>query len=109
VDPGFIGNTTLVPTTFSTGSYGWKGTKRITIELENSEGGKEKEKVQVMLTYVFLSCVIILRLTASYDPMFSINATVMGSKNASSDGDGKEGAEGDVEGATEENGEEPQE
>jgi hypothetical protein len=59
VDPGFIGNTTLVPTTFSTGSYGWKGTKRITVELENSESGKEKEKVQVMLTCVlFLFCVV---------------------------------------------------
>jgi hypothetical protein len=50
----------------------------------------------------------ILRLTVSYDPI-SINATVMGSKKATSDGDGKEGAEGDVEGATEESGEEAQE
>ncbi|THG95343.1 hypothetical protein EW026_g6296 [Hermanssonia centrifuga] len=60
VDPGFIGSTALVPSTFNTGSYGWKGNKRITVELLNSESGG-KEKVQVMLT---------------------INATVLGSKNA---------------------------
>lgn len=48
-DPGFIGSTTLTPASFNTGSYGWKGNKRITVELENSESG-EKEKVQVMLT-----------------------------------------------------------
>ncbi|OBZ75591.1 hypothetical protein A0H81_04845 [Grifola frondosa] len=59
-DPGFIGTTTLLPSTFATGSYGWKGNKRLTIELQNSEG-EEKEKVHVMLT---------------------INATVMGSKGA---------------------------
>ncbi|KAG6865663.1 hypothetical protein C0991_000433 [Blastosporella zonata] len=57
-DIGFIGNLTLVPSTFSTGSFGWKGSKRITVELQDSEG-EEKEKVQVML---------------------SINATVIGSK-----------------------------
>ena len=55
-DPGFVGTTTLVPSTFATGSYGWKGSKRLTIELENpnAEGGedKEKEKVHVMLTCV---------------------------------------------------------
>jgi hypothetical protein len=50
-DPGFIGSTTLVASSFSTGSYGWKGSKRIVVELENPEGG-EKEKVHVMLTYV---------------------------------------------------------
>lgn len=52
-DAGFIGNLTLVPTVFSTGSYGWKGNKRLTVELQNgdtdAEGGKEK--VQIMLTY----------------------------------------------------------
>lgn len=51
-DSGFIGTTTLVPCTFSTGSYGWKGNKRITVELLNNESGV-KEKVQVMLTCVF--------------------------------------------------------
>ncbi|PPQ97959.1 hypothetical protein CVT26_003108 [Gymnopilus dilepis] len=60
-DIGFIGNLTLVPTSFSTGSYGWKGSKRITVELQGGDSDKEghKEKVQVML---------------------SINATVVGSK-----------------------------
>ena len=43
-DPGFIGTTALVPSTFATGSYGWKGNKRFTVELENPEGGEEKEK-----------------------------------------------------------------
>ncbi|GLB35483.1 hypothetical protein LshimejAT787_0210480 [Lyophyllum shimeji] len=73
-DVGFIGNLTLVPSTFSTGSFGWKGNKRITVELQNSDGDK-KEKVQVMLT---------------------INATVLGSKP------GKSGEEGDEEEAKEE-------
>ncbi|KAI0933507.1 hypothetical protein AcV5_005635 [Taiwanofungus camphoratus] len=61
-DPGFIGTTTLVPSSFATGSYGWKGSKRLTVELQNADGAEgEKEKVHVMLT---------------------INATVMGSKGA---------------------------
>ncbi|RPD59252.1 hypothetical protein L226DRAFT_614079 [Lentinus tigrinus ALCF2SS1-7] len=59
-DPGYIGHTALLPTTFATGSYGWKGNKRFTVEVENPEGG-EKEKVHVILT---------------------INATVIGSKDA---------------------------
>jgi hypothetical protein len=52
-DPGFLGALVLQPSTFTTGSYGWKGSKRFTIELvdPNSE---EKEKVQVMLTCVSL-------------------------------------------------------
>ncbi|KAI0692206.1 hypothetical protein BC835DRAFT_1416690 [Cytidiella melzeri] len=62
-DPGFIGSIALVPSTFNTGSYGWKGNKRITVELLNAESGG-KEEVQVMLT---------------------INATVLGSKNAEDD------------------------
>ncbi|KAG6845197.1 hypothetical protein H0H87_012524 [Tephrocybe sp. NHM501043] len=65
VDPGFIGNVTLVPSTFSTGSFGWKGNKRITVELQGSEGD-QKEKVQVML---------------------SINATVVGSKPKAGEND----------------------
>ncbi|GJE87980.1 hypothetical protein PsYK624_040630 [Phanerochaete sordida] len=65
-DPGFIGQTTLTPSTFNTGSYGWKGSKRVTIELENSETG-EKEKVQVQMTF---------------------NATVIGSKNAPGEEEG---------------------
>ncbi|KAK7055115.1 hypothetical protein R3P38DRAFT_2845194 [Favolaschia claudopus] len=63
-DPGHLGSVTLVAKSFKTGSYGWTGSKRLNIELLNPEGG-DKEKVSVMLT---------------------INATVMGSKNAD-DGD----------------------
>ncbi|KAI0032335.1 hypothetical protein K488DRAFT_50124, partial [Vararia minispora EC-137] len=63
-DPGFLGAVSLLPSTFSTGSYGWKGSKRLTVELADPEGGDSKEKVQVMLT---------------------INATVMGSKSAEKD------------------------
>ncbi|KAH9055949.1 hypothetical protein EDB87DRAFT_1638545 [Lactarius vividus] len=59
-DPGFLGALSLQSSTFTTGSYGWKGSKRLTIELVDPDGG-EKEKVQVMLT---------------------INATVIGSKRA---------------------------
>ncbi|KAK7462944.1 hypothetical protein VKT23_007525 [Stygiomarasmius scandens] len=69
-DPGHLGSVTVLPTSFKTGSYGWTGSKRITVELENDAGG-EKEKVQVMLT---------------------INATVMGSKQAPAD-DEANGAE----------------
>ena len=57
-DPGFIGTTALVPSTFATGSYGWKGNKRFTVELENPEGGEEKEKVHVILTCVV--CLLLL-------------------------------------------------
>ncbi|KAM5542732.1 hypothetical protein V8D89_003693 [Ganoderma adspersum] len=75
-DPGFIGTSTLVPSTFATGSYGWKGSKRFTVELPSPEGaeGEEKEKVHVMLT---------------------INATVIGSKGAKEDGEGAEGEAGE--------------
>ncbi|KAI0668428.1 hypothetical protein C8Q78DRAFT_993449 [Trametes maxima] len=75
-DPGFVGSTTLLPGTFATGSYGWKGARRLTIEVENPDGG-EKEKVHVML---------------------NINATVMGSKGAK-DGDDGEAGEGEGEDA----------
>jgi hypothetical protein len=50
-DDGFIGNLTLLPSSFTTGSYGWKGSKRIVVELQNGETGEDgREKVQVMLT-----------------------------------------------------------
>jgi hypothetical protein len=52
-DPGFLGVLSLQPSTFATGSYGWKGSKRLTIELVDPNG-EEKEKVQVMLTCVSL-------------------------------------------------------
>ncbi|KAH6919138.1 hypothetical protein BKA70DRAFT_1417126 [Coprinopsis sp. MPI-PUGE-AT-0042] len=75
-DDGFIGNLTLLPSSFTTGSYGWKGSKRIVVELQGGEVGEEgREKVQVMLT---------------------INATVVGSKQAEKDeeeGDGEEAGE----------------
>jgi hypothetical protein len=51
-DPGFLGSLALVPSTFATGSYGWKGTKRFTVELDDPEGGDGAEKVHVMLTFV---------------------------------------------------------
>ncbi|KAI0345074.1 hypothetical protein BDW22DRAFT_993460 [Trametopsis cervina] len=74
-DPGFLGSTALVPTTFNTGSYGWKGNKRITVELLNSESGK-KEMVQVSV---------------------SINATVIGSKKAADDAPGEASKEDEAE------------
>jgi len=48
IDPGHIGSLTLLPTDFSTGSYGWKGARRLTIELQGDEG-EEKKTVQVMI------------------------------------------------------------
>ncbi|KAF9009496.1 hypothetical protein BDQ17DRAFT_1421672 [Cyathus striatus] len=70
-DAGLIGNLTLIPSSFSTGSYGWKGNKRITVELQGSDG-ESKEKVQVML---------------------SINATVVGSKQQASSSEKEESEE----------------
>jgi len=58
VDPGILGAVVLQPCTFATGSYGWKGNRRLAIDIVDPMSG-EKNKVQVMLT---------------------INATVMGSK-----------------------------
>lgn len=89
-DPGLIGNLTLVATSFNTGSYGWKGSKRITVELQNGDGGAEKEKVQVMLTCVTSFTWLVIILT---DPFNSINAAVLGSKSAAAD----EGEENDKE------------
>ncbi|KAF8881942.1 hypothetical protein CPB84DRAFT_231734 [Gymnopilus junonius] len=86
-DVGSIGNLTLVPTSFSTGSYGWKGSKRITVELQGSESDEEghKEKVQVIL---------------------SINATVLGSKPAKAE-KGKKGKKAAEEEEVEEDAEQP--
>jgi len=66
---------------FSTGSYGWKGNKRVTIEVPNPEGG-EGEKLQVMIT---------------------INAAVIGSKQAGKDEEAEdaEDAENGVDGSEE--------
>ena len=54
-DIGLVGSLTLVPSAFSTGSYGWKGSKRVTVELQAGEVGPDgtREKVQVILSYVF--------------------------------------------------------
>ncbi|KAI0279843.1 hypothetical protein BGY98DRAFT_1076880 [Russula aff. rugulosa BPL654] len=59
-DTDLLGAVALQPCSFTTGSYGWKGSKRLAIDLVDPTGG-EKKKVQVMLT---------------------INATVIGSKQA---------------------------
>ncbi|KZV99143.1 hypothetical protein EXIGLDRAFT_762911 [Exidia glandulosa HHB12029] len=67
-DEGYIGNLTLVPTKFQTTSYGWKGTKRIQVELVGEDGEKEKVTVQIQ-----------------------VNATVHGSKNAAKDGEDDDG------------------
>ncbi|KIJ17155.1 hypothetical protein PAXINDRAFT_179852 [Paxillus involutus ATCC 200175] len=82
-DPGFLGSTTLAPSSFSTGSFGWKANKRMVIELPKGEGEEgEGEKVHVMLT---------------------INATVIGSKNVRDDGEEQEGQkEGEGTGTAEE-------
>jgi hypothetical protein len=53
VDPGFLGAVALQPCTFTTGSYGWKGSRRLAIDIVDPISG-EKNKVQVMLPYVFL-------------------------------------------------------
>ncbi|KAG1768596.1 hypothetical protein EV702DRAFT_1144129 [Suillus placidus] len=60
-DPGFLEAIELISSSFSTGSFGWKGSKRMTVNLPKLEGEEEEEKVHVMLT---------------------INATVIGSKDA---------------------------
>jgi hypothetical protein len=64
---------TLVPSSFSTGSYGWKGSKRITVELQTSEDGGAKEKVQVMFTYVPYSAYsgLLETLTPTQDQCYS--------------------------------------
>lgn len=49
-DPGHLAAVTLTPSVFSAGSYGWKGSRRLTIEVDGEDG--KKEKVQVQLTYV---------------------------------------------------------
>lgn len=59
-DPGFVASMTLAPGVFGTGSFGWKGSRRVAVELQNADG--KKEKVMVMM---------------------SLNATVVGSKPGS--------------------------
>lgn len=57
-DPGYIGGVKCLPSLFSTGSYGWKGSKRLTIEVPNDTGGMEKvTKFQYQITcFKFNGC-----------------------------------------------------
>ncbi|KAG2138964.1 hypothetical protein DEU56DRAFT_801110 [Suillus clintonianus] len=71
-DPGFLEAIELVSSSFSTGSFGWKGSKRMTVDLPKLEGEEEGEKVHVMLT---------------------INATVIGSKDVKDEVEGAEEGE----------------
>jgi len=87
-DPGFVVALSLEPSSFSTGTYGWKGSnKRITIEVNNPDTG-EKEKLQVQLTF---------------------NATVMGSKGKDEEGEETKEEEEKKEERGEENNEEEKE
>ena len=48
-DPGFIGSSTLVPTSFpDVRRFGWKGTKRTVIELVDPDTG-DKRKAEVLI------------------------------------------------------------
>lgn len=78
--------TTLTASSFSTGSFGWKGSKRIAIPLKApGEGGEaEEDTVHIMLT---------------------VNATVIGSKDVKESAEEGEGAKEEGEG-TKENAEE---
>ncbi|KAG9012318.1 hypothetical protein FRB93_001740 [Tulasnella sp. JGI-2019a] len=58
-DSGHAASITLTPSVFSTGSFGWKGSRKMAVELLNAEG--TKELVMVNMTF---------------------NATVVGSKPA---------------------------
>ena len=51
-DAELLGAVALQPCSFTAGSYGWKGSKRLAIDLVDPASGEQK-KVQVMLTYVF--------------------------------------------------------
>jgi hypothetical protein len=41
-DPGYIGGVKCLASQFSTGSYGWKGSRRVAIEVSNEAGEMEK-------------------------------------------------------------------
>ncbi|KAH9977323.1 hypothetical protein BGW80DRAFT_1167219 [Lactifluus volemus] len=66
-DSDLLGGLVAQPSTFTTGSYGWKGNKRLTVELVDPSSG-EKTNVQVMLT---------------------VNAVVLGSKQAGKEAEGE--------------------
>lgn len=48
-DPGFVASMTLTPGVFAKGTIGWKGSRRVAVELQNADG--KKEKVMVQLTF----------------------------------------------------------
>lgn len=48
-DPGFVASMTLAPGVFAKGSFGWKASRRVAVELQNADGKKEK----VMVTMSF--------------------------------------------------------
>ena len=102
-DPGFIGGATLLPGTFATGSYGWKGNKRFTVEIDNPDG-EGKEKVHVMLTYVQTASIEAVGVHTNTVFLWpSLNATVIGSKGAKEADDADEGGEpGEANGETKE-------
>lgn len=61
VDPGAICSATLLPTVFGTGSYGWKGSRRVAVrvparevgvDVVSAEGDGEGEMVTVMISCV---------------------------------------------------------
>ena len=98
-DPGFLASTSLAASTFATGSFGWKGHKRMTVELPAAEGEEgENEKLHVMLTYV-CSCHVPL---TGYQRVRRINATVIGSKDVKEVEEHEGEHEGPGEHATEE-------
>lgn len=79
-DPGFLAALSLQPSSFTTGTYGWKGSKRVTIEVDNPDTG-EKERLQVQLSF---------------------NATVLGSKGKDGDDEETKAEEGQKEGGNRE-------
>lgn len=90
-EASILSTTTLTPSSFTTGSFGWKGSKRIAVSLKApGEGGEaEGDTVHIMLT---------------------VNATVIGSKDvkeSAEEGEGvKESAEeAEAEGVKEGSGE----
>ncbi|EKM83127.1 hypothetical protein AGABI1DRAFT_69321 [Agaricus bisporus var. burnettii JB137-S8] len=50
-DPGHIGTLTLVPCTFADGSLGWKGRRKVNVELLNIQPGEKAPVVDVALLW----------------------------------------------------------
>jgi len=69
-DPGFMGHVVLTPSVFSTRSYGWKGSKKLNVELQNSEDPKKTVWVQLSINAVRVPVVkspIVSTLTTALD------------------------------------------